>query len=105
MSENPCADGLWVFCEPAPDGIHPVAFELLGQASRLAADMSCSVTALLPGGSTDAAPGLTARGADIVLLAGNVDPGNPEPPSAVPWRRGWQPGWAPASQRTVQPWL
>ena len=70
--------GIWVFCEPAPAGIHPVAFELLGQASRLAADMSCSVTALLPGGSTDAVPGLAARGADIVLLAGNADPDNPD---------------------------
>ena len=113
--------GIWVFCEPAPTGVHPVAFELLGQASRLAADMRCSVTALLPGGSTDAAPKLAAGGADFVLLAGNADSVNPDelqytemillsccwgpPPSAGPWRRGWPPGWAPASQRTVQPWL
>ena len=78
MSENPCADGLWVFCEPAPDGIHPVAFELLGQAARLAAVLRCSVTAVLPGTGKDEAPRLAAAGADTVLLASGADPAQPD---------------------------
>ena len=78
MSENPCADGLWVFCEPAPHGIHPVAFELLGQAARLAAVLRCSVTAVLPGTGKDEAPRLAAAGADTVLLASGADPAQPD---------------------------
>lgn len=72
------SDGIWVFCEPSPDGIHPVAFELLGQASRLAADLHCSVTALIPGGNGHLAPRLAAAGADTVILAKNADPAQPD---------------------------
>ena len=78
MSEKSCAGGLWVFCEPASGGIHPVAFELLGQASRLAADLCCTVTAVLPGSDPGSASALAASGADTVLLAGNADPAQPD---------------------------
>ena len=78
MSENPCSGGLWVFCEPAPGGVHPVAFELLGQASLLSADLHCSVTAVLPGENGTLAPKLAAAGADAVLLAGGTDPLQPD---------------------------
>lgn len=78
MSENPCADGLWVFCEPAPGGIHPVAFELLGQAARLASALRCSVTAILPGSGENEAPRLAAAGADTVLIASGADPAQPD---------------------------
>ena len=77
MSENRNRD-IWVFCEQYEDEIHPVAFELLGQASRLAAETGCSVTAVLAGGSSDAAPRLAACGADIVLHAGITDPAKPD---------------------------
>ena len=77
MSENRNRD-IWVFCEQYADEIHPVAFELLGQASRLAAETGGSVTAVLAGGSSDAAPRLAACGADIVLHAGNADPAKPD---------------------------
>ena len=78
MSEINGAGGIWVFCEQGPGGIRPVAFELLGQASRLAADMHCPVTAVLAGGDGAAASRLGACGADRVLLAGNVDPAFPD---------------------------
>lgn len=78
MSKKSCAGGLWVFCEPVSGGIHPVAFELLGQASRLAADLRCTVTAVLPGSDPGSAPALAAAGADTVLLAGNADPAQPD---------------------------
>ncbi len=77
MSENRNRD-IWVFCEQYADEIHPVAFELLGQASRLAAETGGSVTAVLAGGSSDAAPRLAACGADIVLHAGITDPAKPD---------------------------
>lgn len=78
MSENPCAGGLWVFCEPSPDSVHSVARELLGQASRLATDLRCSVTAVLPGSRAGTAPQLAAAGADTVLLAGSADSAEPD---------------------------
>lgn len=78
MSVYPDSGGIWVFCEPAPGCIHSVAYELLGQASRLAADLHCSVTALLPGGNADTAKELAAGGADIVLLAADADPAEPD---------------------------
>ena len=78
MSKKSCAGGLWVFCEPVSGGIHPVAFELLGQASRLAADLRCTVTAVLPGSDPGSAPALAAAGADTVLLVGNADPAQPD---------------------------
>ena len=71
---NPVSsDSIWVFCEPTPEGVHPVAFELLGQAARLAADLQCSVTAILPGRNSDIALRLAAGGADTVLLIENAD--------------------------------
>ena len=70
--------GLWVFCEQNAKGVHPVAFELLGEASRLASDLHCSVTALLAGGSGEPAPALAAAGADMVLLADGPDPVQPD---------------------------
>ena len=61
--------GVWVYCEQGPDGIRPVAYELLGQAARLAGEMRQTVTAVLVGGTEEAAASLTACGADQVLLA------------------------------------
>ena len=78
MSENLSSGGLWVFCEPTPAGVHPVAFELLGKASRLASDLRCSVTAVLPGKNGSLAPGLGAAGADTVLLIENADTEQPD---------------------------
>lgn len=76
---NPVSsDSIWVFCEPAPEGIHPVAFELLGQASRLAARLRFSVTAVLPGRDSDIAPKLAAGGADTVILIENADTAQPD---------------------------
>ncbi len=75
----PASSGsIWVFCEPSPDGIHPVAFELLGEASRLSAGLHCSVTALLPGGCEEFAPKLAAGGADAVILIENADAAQPD---------------------------
>ncbi len=69
MAETIHPGGIWVFCEQGPHGVRPVAFELAGQAARLAARACCSVTAVLAGGSGEAAPALCAAGADTVLLA------------------------------------
>lgn len=77
MSESRSSD-IWVFCEQYADEIHPVSFELLGCAARLAAETGGSVTAVLAGGNGNAAPRLAACGADIVLLAGNTDPEKPD---------------------------
>ena len=59
--------GLWVYCEQGPDGIRPVVFELLGQATRLAAAMKCAVTGVLLGGTGSQASDLAQAGADTVL--------------------------------------
>ncbi len=77
-ADQTSSDSIWVFCEPSPDGIHPVAFELLGQASRLADGLHCSVTALLPDGCEIFAPKLAAAGADTVLLIENADTAQPD---------------------------
>lgn len=77
MSECGCR-GIWVFCEQVSEGIHPVAFELLGCAAGLAEKTHEKVTAVLIGGVTDAAPSLGAGGADIILHAGNADPTRPD---------------------------
>ena len=61
--------GIWVYCEQGPDGIRPVAYELLGKAAELAAEMKQTVTAVLVGGTEEPAISLTASGADQVLLA------------------------------------
>ena len=55
MAETIHPGGIWVFCEQGPHGVRPVAFELAGQAARLAARACCSVTAVLAGGSGEAA--------------------------------------------------
>ena len=70
---------IWVFCEQHAQGIHPVAFELLGCAAGLAAEARGRVVAVLVGGSADAAaPRLAAGGADVVLHAGRGDPAFPD---------------------------
>ena len=66
MTDRIRPGGLWVYCERGENGLRPVAFELLGQAARLAKKMDCAVTAVELGGNKDEAD-LAARGADIVL--------------------------------------
>ena len=61
--------GLWVYCEQGAEGIRPVAYELLGQAARLAGTMKKKVTAVLIGGTEKQAAALAACGADHVLMA------------------------------------
>ena len=61
--------GIWVYCEQGPDGIRPVAYELLGKAAGLTEEMKQTVTAVLVGGTEEEAAFLTACGADQVLLA------------------------------------
>ena len=61
--------GVWVYAEQGADGIRPVAFELLGQASKLAGETKQAVTAVLIGGTEEQAASLAAGGADQVLLA------------------------------------
>lgn len=78
MSEKNGHGGIWIFCEPAAGGVHPVDCELLGQAASLASDLHCSVTAILPGENSDSAPALAAAGADTVMLVRNVDPLPPD---------------------------
>ena len=78
MSDHLPSGGLWVFCEQAAEGVHAVAFELLGQASRLAAGLHSRVTAVLPGGDGAAASALAAAGADTVLLAEGLNPARPD---------------------------
>lgn len=79
MDERIRPGGLWVFCEQAEGGtVRPVVPELLGRAALLAAASRSEVTAVLLGGSGDAAPMLAACGADCVLLAEGVDPSRPD---------------------------
>ena len=77
MSDN-AGNGIWVFCEQHAEGVHPVAFELLGCAAGLAAKTREKVTAILIGGDTGAAPYLAAGGADVILHAGDSDPAFPD---------------------------
>ena len=65
--------GIWVYAERGAGGIRPVAFELLGQAARLAGDRKRTVTAVLAGGTQEQAASLAACGADCILLAGIPD--------------------------------
>ena len=74
----PESSGIWVFCERYAHGIRPVAFELLGRAASLDAELHSGVTAVLVGGNADDAPRLAACGADTVLLAGTTDPERPD---------------------------
>ena len=61
--------GVWVYCEKGPNGIRPVAYELLGQAKKLAGELEQSVTAVLVGGTEEQAASLAECGADRVLMA------------------------------------
>ena len=78
MSQSILPAGIWVFCEQSAEGVRPVAYELLGQASRLAAGMHTTVTAVLVGGDGAPAPALGAGGADTVLLSPGPDPAFPD---------------------------
>ena len=66
MTDTIRPGGLWVYCERGREGIRPVAFELLGQAARLARAMNSAVTAVLVGGAAEAAA-LGRYGADAAL--------------------------------------
>ena len=61
--------GIWVYCEQGPGGIRQVSYELLGQAARLAETGKQTVTAVLAGGTEEAAASLAGYGADRALLA------------------------------------
>ena len=61
--------GVWVYAEQGTDGIRPVAFELLGQAAKLAGKLKQRVSAVLIGGTEEQATSLAACGADYILLA------------------------------------
>jgi electron transfer flavoprotein alpha subunit len=61
--------GIWVFAEQRYGKFKTVAFELLGQARNLAADLEVSVTAVVFGdGIKDTADELISYGADEVLV-------------------------------------
>ena len=68
MTDTIRPGGLWVYCERGGGGVRPVAFELLGQAARLAKAMGCPVTAALVG-NPEGAESLARYGADAVLCA------------------------------------
>jgi electron transfer flavoprotein alpha subunit len=62
--------GIWVFAEQRHGRLAPVALELLGEARRLAAELSVPVAAVLLGDRvTHLAPELFRAGADKVYLA------------------------------------
>jgi electron transfer flavoprotein alpha subunit len=62
--------GVWVFAEQRRGHLAPVAFELLGEARRLAAALGVGVAAVLLGDRVEhLAPTLLAAGADQVYLA------------------------------------
>ena len=61
--------GLWVFAEQRHGDLARVSLELLGEATRLAADLKAPVAAVLFGEGVEAlAPALLAGGADKVYL-------------------------------------
>ena len=61
---------VWVFAEQSHGRIHPVAFELLGEGRRLAADLGVRLCAVLVGSDTGTmARELGERGADRVIVA------------------------------------
>jgi electron transfer flavoprotein alpha subunit len=61
---------VWVFAEQEDGELHPVSFELLGQASRLAESLGEKVAAVVLGADVEPMAGeLIARGADKVYLA------------------------------------
>lgn len=60
---------IWILAETAGGKIHPVSFELLGAARRLAAQRNCEVWAIALGcGHSSDAGSLIAYGADKVVL-------------------------------------
>lgn len=61
--------GIWVFAEQRRGEIQSSAFELLGQARRLAEKLKTPVTALLLGNEVSSPESLLAGGADEVLFA------------------------------------
>ena len=70
-------NAIWVFCEPAPEGVRSVSLELLGQAARLSLDAAAPVVAVALG--TRISPrALCACGADEVLLVDDAALDQPE---------------------------
>ena len=70
-------NGIWVFCENAPEGIRGVSYELLGEAARLARGANLSVTAVALGANRPVEE-ICARGADDVLLVEDEALNEPE---------------------------
>ena len=61
--------GVWVFCEQREGKLMPTDFELISEATKLAADLGTTVTGLLLGdGVADLAPELGGYGADEVKV-------------------------------------
>jgi len=52
--ENNTLSGLWVYCESTADGLRSVAYELLGEAARLAKKAHLTVTAAVIGENAEA---------------------------------------------------
>ena len=65
------AEGVAIFAEWAGDGLHPVSFELLSEARRLADELESKVKAFFPAppGQESQAEALIRHGADEVLYA------------------------------------
>ncbi len=65
------AKGVGIFAEWGASGLHPVSFELLSEARRLADELGGQVQAFLlaPPGQGKAAEALIRHGADVVLYA------------------------------------
>ena len=70
-------DAIWVFCEPAPEGVRGVSLELLGEAARLSRAAGRPVVAVAPG-TRASAEELCALGADEALLFGDASLDAPE---------------------------
>lgn len=62
--------GVWIFAEQREGKVQPVAFELIGEAKKLAADLKTDVSAVLCGGENieEEVSDLFAYGADKVYL-------------------------------------
>ena len=72
MEEEPGADyrGVMVVAEASPDGVAPAALAALGVGREMADALGARLEALLVGAGEAQAQELVARGADVVLLAG-----------------------------------
>ena len=69
-----CESGIWVFTEQFNNRIKPVAYELLGEASRLASVLDAKVSAIFMGcGIEEGAERLIECGADEVLVIDHPD--------------------------------